>query len=143
MYSVDWYRCDVFNITSIPILVVVNGVSLARKFESTQYEQEYGLFSIGLQITFGFGSLATLKEDAINSNYHYIYPPTDVVELYDNKVEPARTIMYFMIIWVIEDVVSGGSSSSGQWDCCNSPGWLHLVVIQLYYVCRRKCVMII
>ena len=37
-------------------------------------------------------SLMILGGEEIDCNYHYAFSPTDVVELYDDKVEPARTI---------------------------------------------------
>ena len=36
--------------------------------------------------------IAILGESTIDANYHFAYSPTDVVELYDERVEPARTI---------------------------------------------------
>ena len=36
--------------------------------------------------------LAILGESTIDANYHFAYSPIDVVELYDERVEPARTI---------------------------------------------------
>jgi len=37
-------------------------------------------------------TLKILDRSEVDANCHYAYSPTDVVELYDDKVEPARTI---------------------------------------------------